>query len=188
MNNPSIADIRRVAGPLIDIEHDAAVETYRATAAPGFAFHAGELHELISTYGHLDGGTAAEARADLFDRLGGNGVSAESVEPCPACRAGTCDWSGGEPARPDRVGRQLVRWLERGAPLHAGTFMGYGPQREHVRVVLRSTGSNAGAGWSADVHVDRDVWCARGDRGGLRAARAWVREQLRRELGRDLQW
>jgi hypothetical protein len=77
----TMAQLRKAAGPHVEVYDDRDSGCYRATCMDGWAFEAGELHELIADYSC---GERWYAKADLLDRL-----QSEPVEPCDAP---TCDW------------------------------------------------------------------------------------------------
>lgn len=99
-STPTLAQLRRIAGPKVEVIHDPGLREYVATAAEGFAFEDGNLHELIVSY--YAGGVSAEARADLADRLreyarlNASDASVGAVEPCVAA---FCDWCGRYPGK-----------------------------------------------------------------------------------------
>lgn len=94
---PTLHDLRRVAGRLVEVVDDVDCGCYRATAADGYAFDDGTLHELIADYSFDE--TPArkrEARRDLHgrlveyrDRVNGSDVVEPCVDPaCGSCRGG----------------------------------------------------------------------------------------------------
>lgn len=82
---PSLGDIRKAAGPNVDVTNDTEGGCYRATCKDGFAFENGALHELLAIWG--DDGDMARARADLMERL--SGPTGYVAYPCTDPE---CDW------------------------------------------------------------------------------------------------
>ena len=85
----TIHELRRLAiSRDVRLELDEDCQCYRATAKPGQRFEVG-LHELIGVFGGGiigNGGTKAEAREDLADRL--RSCEGETEQ----CDDPHCDW------------------------------------------------------------------------------------------------
>ena len=103
---PTLAQIRKAAGPHVTVWDDDGSECYRATCAHGYCFdqptegkYGSGLHELVAAYGAFGSRTRredrGEAKADLLGRL--SGVCSEVAEPCEGHARGDCSWCDGSP-------------------------------------------------------------------------------------------
>jgi hypothetical protein len=92
MTAATLALLRRIAGPLVEVYDDRECGCYRASAAPGYAFDDGTLHELIGSYLDWGPGGKRAAREDLADRIRAyRAFTPTTVAPCTDA---DCEWCG----------------------------------------------------------------------------------------------
>ena len=91
----TLAQIRKAAGPHVEIYDDRESGCYRATCEDGYCFdqptagvNGSGLHELVASYGFV--GSRSDAKFDLLNRL--SGVCREHAEPCEGNARGDCEW------------------------------------------------------------------------------------------------